>query len=311
MMFLRRFIRLQIIYAILKWNLKKLFRSAFHKFYINIPILILKRINLNRSSLKYGNDIYVIAFNNCDTLQLQYEKLTMYLEDEFNYIIIDNSNIKEVRNKIYNFCNEKHLGYISLPYQKVFKISDSHALALNWVFKNLITRRKPFIVGLIDHDIFPFRNYSVIKSLKNHPFYGVRHFAVSGKNKNVWCENTPEFWYLWPGFVFFNYSQLRNIRFDFMPMHYKELFFDTGGGLYKEFYSKISQRNNSFFVQHNWAQISQDRGVDLFDESWVHVSNVSNWRNINDKLDYSNLSEIVNRFENTFINRSSQSFFNK
>jgi hypothetical protein len=303
MMNLTRLIRSLNFYAILKWNLKKMFREVFHQFYINIPILILKKVNVIRSTLNYGTDIYVIAYNNYDTLLLQYEKLTMYLEDEFNYIIIDNSSKKEVRKKIYEFCNEKHLGYISLPYQKIFKVSDSHALALNWTFQNLIKIRRPFIVGLIDHDIFPFRNYNIIKSLKNYPFYGVRHFAVSSKNKNVWSENTPEFWYLWPGFVFFNYALIQNIRFDFMPMHRKDLFFDTGGCLYKSYYCKLTQTNTSFFVQHNWLRISHERGVDLFDDSWVHVSNVSNWRKINERLDYPSLSEIVNKFENNLINR--------
>ena len=34
----------------------------------------------------------------------------------------------------------------------------SHALAMNWIFYNLVVEIKPYYFGYLDHDCFPYKN---------------------------------------------------------------------------------------------------------------------------------------------------------
>jgi hypothetical protein len=197
---------------------------------------------------------------------------------------------------LYAFAKKYTINYLKLPAQPFFKLSSSHGLALNWVYMNLIKRREGQYFGFIDHDVFPVSRVNLISKLSNQLFYGVRHYAVSNFNRNIWDSNSPSFWYLWPGFAFFNYELVKNIKFDFMPKVINGHIFDTGGGLFQEFYANPKYNSDDItFVK--WDRIYSQRGkvVDVFDEKWIHTLNGSNWRGLD--VDENEMEKIIEEFE--------------
>ena len=67
---------------------------------------------------------------------------------------------------------ENQIAYIKLP-DNSLKLSDSHAAALNWVSRNVLSSLKEVEwIGFIDHDCFPIREISVYET--GQIFYGLR-----------------------------------------------------------------------------------------------------------------------------------------
>ncbi len=284
------------LYNILKWNIKKAIHFIIEKIYLLYPFWLCKKIFFKKKIENSNLDIYVIAFNNLKAIELLHNKMKLYLKDPYVLIIVDNSNSTVVSNHLYAFAKKYTINYLKLPAQPFFKLSSSHGLALNWVYMNLIKRREGQYFGFIDHDVFPVSRVNLISKLSNQLFYGVRHYAVSNFNRNIWDSNSPSFWYLWPGFAFFNYELVKNIKFDFMPKVINGHIFDTGGGLFQEFYANPKYNSDDItFVK--WDRIYSQRGkvVDVFDEKWIHTLNGSNWRGLD--VDENEMEKIIEEFE--------------
>jgi len=183
-------------------------------------------------------DLIIVAFNNEKVIELQIARLAKYFNDSYELIITDNSNDEQKSLLIQQICSKNNVGYLLLPKQSEFKISASHAIALNWVYRNLVKKRRPKYFGFLDHDVFPIKPVTIKKYLKKQKFYGLKHYGVNNANINTWNENTSDYWYLWPGFSFYRFQAMKNIkRIDFMPLHIHNTLFDTGGSNWLSIYS--------------------------------------------------------------------------
>ena len=123
-----------------------------------------------------GLDIVTIAFNNVHVLKHQIQKIKENVKDDnYTHIIADNSNLAEKREEIRLICKQEGVTYIGVPQlenNSFIRGSKSHAISLNWVFYEVIIKRKPRWFGFLDHDIYPIRPVSLIDTFDNQVFYG-------------------------------------------------------------------------------------------------------------------------------------------
>lgn len=287
----------------------KVFKKVFkhlHYWYVIKPItwLKIKVYNLKPAQKKllvtfdksrYEKvDLIVIAFNNEKVIELQIMRLSKYFKDPYELIIVDNSNDETKASVILDICVRNKTGYIRLPMQNKFKISASHALALNWAYRNVIKKRQPKYFGFLDHDVFPIKPVGIKQHLEKQKFYGLKHYAISSSNPNIWDRNTPAFWYLWPGFSFYNFNEIKNIRnIDFLPLHIHDSFFDTGGANWLSLYS-LENTANLAFAQWEREQCADGDIVDIIDRAWVHTMNGSDWRKLNKRATF--IEEVLLEF---------------
>ncbi len=222
--------------------------------------------------------VVTIAFNNIEILEIQFEYLKRFLDDPFNHVIADNSNKEEYSKRIEIFCIKNKISYIKIPKNPLtgVRASGSHGVALNWCQRNIIKKYKPKYYGFLDHDIFPIKKVSLVGNL-SRGFYG----AVRNKKH--------PYWYIWPGFSFFNYSKVKNYSFNFFPYHAGSdgsIFLDTGGSNYFSIFKKIGkesiQEAKSKLVNLNTEKEfvkgeDSSQTFEIIDGAWLHLRQIA-WR---------------------------------
>lgn len=266
-----------------KWLLLKLFTIR-----PQLSVMSLRRFLKHKD----GPLLVVVAFNNERLIRMQIERLKKYSVENFQLLITDNSSDEQIAAKIQTICYAEKVSYIRVPRQRLFRLSDSHGIALNWVYYQIIRKTNFDIVGFLDHDIFPVKQFTISAILGHRNMYGVKHYAVHENNKDVWDSTTPDLWYLWPGFTFFRLKYIRKMKVDFMPMFLGNVYFDTGGSNWKHIYSNTGADDAGFAswdqVKIGDGQVRQYDYVELIDASWVHMINGSFWKNNEDYSDILN-----------------------
>lgn len=210
-----------------------------------------------------------IAFNNLEILKIQYQQLKKNLKDEFIYMIADNSSILSISEEIKNYCVNEKIPYVKLPPNPYKNPSKSHGIALNWVYKNVIKKYDPHFFGFLDHDIFPYKETSIIPYIQNNVFGLIQE----RENK----------WYLWAGFCFYDFKNLKKINMNFLPS--KGL--DTGGSNYYILYKDINKNNFKKLPQiyidtkteNKVSEISNSNTTTTIEciGDWIHLMRISNW----------------------------------
>jgi hypothetical protein len=245
-----------------------------------IPIALSRRIRTMIYPYRNGKKILFtspinqlillpIAFNNVETIKLQYTYIHKNLTENFTYIVADNSSDKNAASAIKAFCKEHSIPYSKLPANPLTGShpSGSHGLALNWAYKNIVKKYKPKYFGFLDHDIFPVRKTEVVSKIK-HGVYGL----VQERNTN---------WYLWPGFCFYDYKTIKNYKIDFRPA----VGLDTGGGNYESIYKTIDKKSLTPIV-HYYKNTQTYESFDVYKggeniveviSDWVHIMRLSHW----------------------------------
>ncbi|PXV62507.1 hypothetical protein CLV62_11949 [Dysgonomonas alginatilytica] len=225
-------------------------------------------------------DLITIAFNNVHVLKHQIRKIKENVRDDnYTHIVADNSNMPEKREEIRLICENEGVMYVGIPQleNNSFIIgSKSHGVSLNWVFYQVVMKRKPRWFGFLDHDIYPIRPVSIVKTFDNQIFYGKK-------------ETRDSYWYLWPGFSFFEFDFLADIKVDFSPSKIKDTYLDTGGALWYSLYSKLNDSDFTFAAE---LRITLDKlgydypeTVEFIDDSWFHSMNASLWKDASDYSD--------------------------
>ncbi len=227
---------------------------------------------------QYNFMVITIAFNNVEILKIQFEYLKRFLDDPFNYVIADNSNKKEYSKRIETFCKKNKISYLKIPKNPLTRVraSGSHGIALNWCQRNIIKKYKPKYYGFLDHDIFPIKKVSLIDNL-NKGFYG----AIRNRK--------DPYWYMWPGFSFFEFEKIEKYSFNFFPHHSGKngfIFLDTGGSNYFSIFKKIGkesiQEAKSKLVNLNTEKEfvrgeNSSQTFEVIDGAWLHLRQIA-WR---------------------------------
>ncbi|MDH6354846.1 hypothetical protein M2132_001179 [Dysgonomonas sp. PH5-45] len=246
---------------------------------VNTPFDRCFHFGCNNNTLPPANnqvDIVTVAFNNEHVIKLQIKYIRENITDQkYTFLVADNSNNSEKQSLIQRLCKEEGIGYIQLPrFEKEWlkrRGSYSHATAINWIYYNYISKRKPAYFALLDHDVFPTCPLSIEALTKAQGFYGYRRGEADGP------------WFLWPGLLFFRYSFISDYKVNFMPCVYDNVYLDTGGSLWKGVYSTLDRGKIQFasfkLVPLAGMGFDNNSTIEFIDgKRWLHSSNASHWR---------------------------------
>ena len=234
-----------------------------------------------------GMLLLTVAFNDERLIEKQIEQIRLMIKDsDYQYVVADNSLNRKKREAIKEVCMQQGIDYIRIPYLMTllfhYQIAVSHGAALNWIYYHYLREKRPMRFSLLDHDIFPVRDFNMTTTLGLRDFYGVSRMK-------------DEEWYLWPGFCIYNFDTFPTEP-DFLPRYTKKNFLDTGGGNYRKFYCKYSLKDVAFpevrtiriknskeLVRR--CDIYHSDYVQIVDDAWLHLINGSNYANIKGKDD--------------------------
>ncbi len=208
-------------------------------------------------------DLYTVAFGNPSVVGYQLRLLRKYLLDDYHLTVVDNSTDNGVRRQLESLCRSAGTAYVGLPRNLLPDGSRSHGAALNWAWRNLVEPSGRRFVGLLDHDIYPFRQTAVVPLLGQAGVLGVKQLR-GGR------------WYLWPGWCFFDRARLGFPRLDFMP----KPGLDTGGGNWRVLFRHMSADDVPVPAhRYEWFYGADGRSGARFEVmgDWIHSGGASGW----------------------------------
>ena len=219
-----------------------------------------------------------VAFNNRCVIEYQFKLINKYFrnrnEMKVGYLVVDNSSDMLQSDEIKKYCDKKEIAYVRLK-NNPREGSASHALALNWICKNIENLDSNLkVLAFLDHDCFPINenNEKIWNAIEKQGFYGLK-------------QERGDHWYLWPGFSFFDVDAFDVKQFDFMP----SVKGDTGaevGTIISESLKSVGKSDMFIeFPSQQYVEVmdktiseyTQDTCVEVFDDSFVHLMNGSNW----------------------------------
>ena len=227
-------------------------------------------------------DLITVSFNSPKLIDYQIRCLKKFLKGNFRHIICDNSTKKEAAAAIKEICKKYDVTYIRVQDRKTPNgYSNSHAIALNWIWKNVVAKRENCF-SFLDHDIFPIEPLEPFNYVKEYPVFGRYVSVPSGK------------WYLWAGFSFFNFETVKNLPLNFhrykiwgfISVHGKN-WMDTGSANWKPLYSKIDRSKLNPCEEGFFDFVTNER-VDwgaknfvqyLDNKKWLHIFDGGNREN--------------------------------
>lgn len=256
-------------------------------------------VSFNQSLL-----IVTVAFNKPELIEKQIELVKRYCMDpSYKHVIVDNSTNKKARKSIEDICSRNFIDYIPVPQlpnklsrTRFFWYCASEGIALNWFWNILMQKYKdavgvnesgkksinhPRYFAIIDHDLLPFKDFSLVEKISGKDFYGVdRH--------------RDDTWYLWPGYLMLDLDAVKSRDIDFMPCFVGKTFLDTGGrnwhALYKDY-----QRKPEMFAKDKTIRLDNTKElrsqndiyhrdcIQIIDGAWVHLVNGSNYAKLKGK----------------------------
>lgn len=222
-------------------------------------------------------DLITIAFNAPRLISYQIRLMKKFLKGNFRIIICDNSTDQNNSKEIKNICQKENITYIRVKDRSTPNgYSNSHAIALNWTWKNVVKQRKNNF-AFLDHDIFPVKEIDISNYVRVNPVYG-RYY-----------DSPPEIWYLWPGFSFFNWDYVKDMPLNFHRYRTLGLFkrknVDTGSANWNCLYKNID-RNKLAKCSDKLVKVNNSVTVDsLGNNDWYHILDGANRYNENaDKI---------------------------
>lgn len=233
--------------------------------------------------------LLTVAFNNSEFVDLQISLLKKYFKDDFIHCVIDNSTQLSLRKEIKEVCLQHGVSYFGAP-ESPFLDQKSHGAAMHWAIDNVVRKFNLPFFGFLDHDIFPFKPFSLVGKFHQGIYGRVVNSYIIGGYLEERTKNAP-YWGLWAGYCFFEYSRFKRLfpwNYNFLSKHFSGGYFlDTGGGLWDSIFSKTDYpgslasyrqlRIDSFEVVGD-----QNQNFEIFDEAWIHFVSLSNWRATSD-----------------------------
>lgn len=217
--------------------------------------------------------LYVVGFGRPDLLREQHRLLGKFLTDPFTLTVVDNTPERQDAARMELTCEN-----LGVEYVKVVSLKHEHHEALNVAYDHAHIEGDDFF-GMLDHDVMPYRETSLIDKISYAGFFGLGQTY------------TPRFGlprrYLWPGWCFFSRSWLngRVPNFEGIRGEYKWDDGDTGSQMHTLF-SDDDWRMMAPLT-HGYGTLRPDDGHGLqsfgferLDDAWIHFSNASRWKEI-------------------------------
>ena len=207
--------------------------------------------------------VFTTGFNRPDFIELQYRLFDKFLNDDYEYIVVNDANTPATKSSIENKCLELKIACINVPQEIHSKPylprnpgdnynnpNVRHCNSVQWAWDNYFSKHDGPIM-VIDSDMFPIRPLSVKNLLGDHHFAGI-HWgttdSVSGKPYD----------YLWLALILFNNEILPEkdtIRFNCGKLPNTNAICDSGGwtSLYlNKFKDIIKIRELSYLQGHQF-----------------------------------------------------------
>lgn len=229
---------------------------------------------LEKNKFLHGQNIIgVIAFEQPVAIRwlLQLARKNI---SEFKLVVFDNSNCHRMAGEIEIICKELNFPYVRLPENRTHHVNRSHGLALTWAYTNVIGKISPDFFGFIDHDLLPIKDVKILSTLKKQKIYGLI-------NKGMF-----DYWSLWAGYCFFEFSALKNKEVNFLYDFPRGL--DTGGRNWDCLYARVKEEmlekvsNDSPCFSINGLS----RKVQVIDGSWYHIGSIGYNNNFDGKKEF-------------------------
>ncbi len=239
------------------------YRYWSKKFIKTAPVF--SEIKLSDSS----DSLYtVVAFNDEKVIEKQIQSLNHFVDEKFDYMVFDNSTNDEKAKKIYAVCKEYNVSYLRLPENPTHssrffgRVSQSHALCINYIFYNFVKNSNYKNWIMLDHDIFPIIRFNSCNLLNGQNYNGK---YVEKKKKRS---------YIWPGFCFMNVEWAKNKKIDFSVDNRHGC--DTGARN-----AKFFNDENATFVSVMDSRVGENNlwgdRFEVFSCGWIHCRNASNY----------------------------------
>lgn len=253
------------------------FRKSFNQKF-DIEPYFSKNYNLSADL-----DLITISFNSPEVVLRQIKLIKKFLIGNYRHIICDNSTSQKDSEQIKKYCLQNDVTYIRVQDRTKPKgYSDSHGIALNWVWKNIVRKRKNNF-AFLDHDIYPIKEIDISSYVDKEPIFGKYRILDGG------------IWYLWAGFAFFNFEYIKNLPLNFKKFRYfgifKKKFADTGSANWNCLYKKLDRKSlkpcsdEVFELKEDNTLIKNKNGKItvncLANRSWLHIFDGANRYNNN------------------------------
>lgn len=233
-------------------------------------------------SKKSDIDLMAVTFNVPSLAEYQIKFVKKFIKGNYLHIICDNSTKKEAAEEIKAICKKYDITYIRIQDRTTpYGYSNSHAIALNWIWKNVVKKRENNF-AFLDHDIFPVKKIHPYDYIKDTPVFGKYMIRPNGV------------WYLWAGFSFFNYDYVKDLplnfhrykKFGIISMKGKN-WVDTGSTNWNCLYSKLDKEKLLSYDEVFLDVITGEPVCDtkgnyahyLDKKSWFHIFDGGNRQN--------------------------------
>ncbi|MGE4372596.1 MAG: hypothetical protein AB7E29_06780 [Xanthobacter sp.] len=207
-----------------------------------------------------GAMAFTVAFNMPEAVELLMDAMARFLP-ETPLVVCDNSSRAEARAAIAAACAARGVAYCDMPaspYQVGRNGSRSHAVALNWIYHNLIRPAAPRVFALLDHDLLPLQRMDLCARVATTPCYGM-------------VRTHNQAWYLWPGYCVFDFRSVGHLPLDFGTD--TPLGLDTGGQNWSVLYRNLDQAACTAPMAPMYVRdpLTGSRDHHLLVDGWLHA----------------------------------------
>jgi len=181
--------------------------------------------------------VFTTGFNRPDFIELQDRLFRKFLEDDYEYIVVNDANTPNTKSAIENKCSELKIRCINVPQEihnqpylprnpgdNYHNPNVRHCNSVQWAWDNFFSKHNGPVM-LIDSDMFPIRPLSVKNILGDHHFAAI-HWSTSD------TVNGKPYSYLWLALILFNNEILpekESIRFNCGKLPNTNAICDSGG----------------------------------------------------------------------------------
>jgi hypothetical protein len=224
----------------------------------------LERFLQNAEHIARGGHIWlVVAYEAPWALDWLLRMAARHLTDG-TVLVFDNSRRAQARIDIERICQNRGVPYLALPPNPTWHPNRSHAMAMTWVFRNVVKAVRPRTFSFIDHDLIPMEKIERGAILEHQPFYGALNIGkFDGKLG----------WNLWAGYCSYDFSAVHHLPLNFLNDFSRDL--DTGGRNWPILYKKFDRTQLRFAPRLLKEFIDPlhktPRPIQIVDNSWLHL----------------------------------------
>jgi glycosyltransferase involved in cell wall biosynthesis len=209
--------------------------------------------------------IVIVTYNTSNLLAKQVECLKRFCKDEYEIIVVDNSNDPKKIEDIEYLCTQSGVQRIKVKSTEA-RGSKSNAFACNTAYA-LLRDKYPFFY-YTDHDTFAIRDFSVVKILEGRAIAGI------GQQKSrMYFQQTSLMW---------DNKTVDNNLMDFSTN--QEFGLDTGGNLYRVIEQVTRDGciffNEKYYQNPYFNQTPYNFYSTINDDMFMHFINGSGWNPI-------------------------------